>query len=288
MGAWVRGGGGVVATDDQRAEPGEETQAATGGGGTGPLAGKVCVVMGVANQWSIAWAITEAMAAAGGRLVVTCLDERAKRSTDALVAGLPGATVHQVNVESDAEMDGFFAALDRDHGRIDALVHSIAFAPPAELKGRFLDTSREGFLLTHSISVYSLIAAARRAAPLMANGGSVTTLTYLGSQRAFPRYNVMGVAKAALEATVRYLAMELGEQRVRVNAISAGPVKTAAARGIPGFMEMYKLAAERSPLKEPLDPAQVGAAAVYLASDGAAAITGETLYVDSGYHMIGM
>lgn len=263
-------------------------QAAGAGSGIGPLAGKTCVVMGVANRWSIASAIAEAMAGAGARLVVSYLDERAKRDADALVADVPGALSYQCNVESDEELDAFAAALERDLGRVDALVHSIAFAPAAELKGRFLDTSREGFRLAHSISVYSLIAAAQRVAPLMTEGGSITTLTYLGSERVFPRYNVMGVAKASLEATVRYLAADLGEQRVRVNAISAGPLKTASARGIPGFTDMMKLASERAPLKDPLDPAQVGSAAVFLASDGAAAITGETLYVDSGYHIMGM
>ncbi len=252
------------------------------------LTGKNCVVMGVANRWSIAWAIAQAMAGAGGALTLTYLDERTKRDTDAFAEKVPGTRTYQCNVESDEELDVLGAALANDLGRVDALVHSIAFAPAAELTGRFLDTSREGFRLAHSVSVYSLIAAAKRITPIMTEGGSVTTLTYLGSERVFPRYNVMGVAKAALEATVRYLAADLGEERIRVNAISAGPVKTASARGIPGFSEMMKYASERAPIKEALDPAQVGAAAVFLASDGAQAITGETLYVDSGYHVMGM
>ena len=256
--------------------------------GQGPLAGKHCVVMGVQNRWSIAYAIGEAMANAGGRLAVTYLDDRARRDAEALVADRPGAAAYACNVESDQELDAFADHLKRDFGRVDALVHSIAFAPAAELAGRFLDTSRDGFKIAHSVSVYSLIAAARRVAPLMTDGGSITTLTYLGADRVFPRYNVMGVAKAALEATVRYLAADLGEQQIRVNAISAGPIKTAAARGIPGFGEMHKLATERAPLKTPTDPKQVAAAAVFLASDGASGITGDTLFVDSGYHVMGM
>ena len=254
----------------------------------GLLAGKTCVVMGIANEWSIAWAIAKAMATAGGRVAVTCLDERAKRSTDALATRIPNTTVYQVNVESDEEMDAFAAELGRDVGQVDALVHSIAYAPAAELKGRFLETSRDGFRLAHSISVYSLIAAAQRIVPLMPDGGSITTLTYLGSDRVFPKYNVMGVAKAALESTVRYLAADLGAQRIRVNAISAGPVSTASARGIPGFSDMKTLAADRMPLGDAFTPDQVGSTAVFLASDGAAAITGETIFVDGGYHVMGM
>lgn len=257
-------------------------------GGSGPLAGKVCVVMGVQNRWSIAWAIAEAMAAAGGTLAVTYADERARRDADALIADKPGAHAYQCNVESEEELDALGAALARDYERVDTLVHSIAFAPPAELKGRFLDTSREGFRLAMSVSVYSLVAATQRVAPLMTDGGSIMTLTYLGAERVFPRYNVMGVAKAALEATVRYLAVDLGEQRVRVNALSAGPIKSAAARGIPGFMDMLKLAAERAPLKAEFDAGRVGAVAAFLASDAASAITGETIYVDNGYHVMGM
>jgi enoyl-[acyl-carrier protein] reductase I len=254
----------------------------------GTLAGKHCLVMGVQNRWSIAYAIGEAMAAAGGRLAVTYLDDRAKRDAEALVAERPGAAAYGCNVESDEELDALAAALERDFGRVDALVHSIAFAPAAELQGRFLDTSRDGFRVAHSVSVYSLIAAAQRVVPLMTEGGSIITMTYLGAERVFPRYNVMGVAKAALEATVRYLAADLGEQRVRVNAISAGPIKTAAARGIPGFMDMLGVLNERAPIKDPFDATRVAAAAVFLAGDGASAITGETLYVDNGFHVMGM
>ncbi|CAA9566173.1 MAG: Enoyl-[acyl-carrier-protein] reductase [NADH] [uncultured Thermomicrobiales bacterium] len=254
----------------------------------GVMSGKTAVVMGVANEWSIAWAIAKAMAGAGASLAVTCLDERAKRATDALAAKLPGTRVYQVNVEADEELDAFAATLKSDLGQVDALVHAIAYAPAAELKGRFLETSRDGFRLSHSISVYSLIAAAQRVVPLMTDGGSITTLTYLGSERVFPKYNVMGVAKAALEASVRYLAADLGEQRIRVNAISAGPISTASARGIPGFSTMRESLEDRMPMASAFTADQVGSTAVFLASDGAAAITGETLFVDGGYHVMGM
>jgi enoyl-[acyl-carrier protein] reductase I len=253
-----------------------------------PLVGKTCLVMGIANQWSIATSIAQAMANAGATLALTCLDERAKRGADKLAAEIPGASVYQCNVESDEELDALADALRRDHPRIDALVHSIAFATADDMKGRFLDTSRDGFKLAHSVSVYSLIAAAQRVVPLMTEGGSITTLTYIGADRVFPKYNVMGVAKAALEATVRYLAADLGGQKIRVNAISAGPVNTASARGIPGFSTMKDSLSDRMPLKESFSPDQVGTTAVFLASDGAAAITGETLFVDGGYHIMGM
>ena len=252
-----------------------------------PLAGKTCLVIGIANQWSIATAIAEAMAGAGATLALSCLDERAKRGADKLAASIPNTTIYQCNVESDEELDALGAALKRDHPRIDAMVHSIAFAPAEDMKGRFLDISREGFKLAHSISAYSLIATARRVVPLMTEGGSITTMTYIGGDRVFPPYSVMGPAKASLEATVRYLAADLGEQKIRVNAISAGPVNTAAARGIPGFSTMKDSLTDRMPLKESFSPAQVGTTAVFLASDGAAAITGETLFVDGGFHMMG-
>ncbi len=262
--------------------------AAAAGTANGPLSGKVCLVMGVANEWSIAWNIAKAMAGAGATLAVTVLDERAKRTTDKLAETLPGTTVYQCNVESDEEMAALGERLTADHGRVDALVHSIAYAPANELKGRFIDTTREGFQVAHAISVYSLISSARLVMPLMAGGGSITTLAYLGADRVFPQYNVMGVAKAALEATVRYLAVDLGEQKIRVNAISAGPVATASARGIPGFSTMKGSLGDRMPMKESFTPAKVGSTAVFLASDGADAITGETIFVDGGYHVMGM
>ena len=258
-----------------------------GSSGAGALAGKTCVVMGLQNRWSIAYAIAEAMAEAGARIAVTYVDERAGRDALAL-AGRFGGTGYICNVVSDEDIDRLAADLARDYGRVNALVHSIGFAPAAELQGRFLDTSREGFRIALDISCYSLVAAAQRIAPLMTDGGSILTLTYLGADRAFPRYNVMGVAKAALESSVRYLAYDLGQQRVRVNAISAGPIKTAAARGIPGFADMYGAMLERAPLKDEFGAAHVARTAVFLASDAASAITAETIFVDNGYHAMGM
>lgn len=256
--------------------------------GSGLLAGKTCLVMGLANKWSIAWPIGQAMAEAGGTVVFSYLNERIKRDVDKLLPEIPGATAYECDVSTDEAIEAFAAAVGRDHGRIDALVHSIAFAPADELKNRFLDTTREGFRIAHDVSVYSLIAAAKRIVPLMTAGGSITTLTYLGSERAFPKYNVMGVAKASLEATVRYLAFDLGGQQIRVNAISAGPVRSFSARGIPGFDKMMDFVAESAPIKGRLDPSQVGSTAVFLASDGASAITGETIFVDGGFHAVGM
>jgi enoyl-[acyl-carrier protein] reductase I len=256
-------------------------------GAGGVLAGKTCVVMGIQNRWSIAHAIAEQMAQAGATIAVSYVDERAGRDALAL-AERYGGRGYVCNVESDEDLDRLAADLARDYGRVDALVHSIGFAPAAELAGRFLDTSREGFRVALSVSCYSLVAAAQRIAPLMTEGGSILTLTYLGADRVFPRYNVMGVAKAALESSVRYLAYDLGPQQVRVNAISAGPIKTAAARGIPGFADMYGALKERAPLKSEFDSSHVASAAVFLASDAAAAITGETIFVDNGYHAMGM
>jgi enoyl-[acyl-carrier protein] reductase I len=257
------------------------------GGGLCSLAGKTCVVMGIQNRWSIAYAIAEQMGEAGASLAVTYIDERAGRDAQA-VAERYGGKGYICNVESDEDLDRLAGDLARDFDRVDALVHSIGFAPAAELAGRFVDTSREGFRVAMSVSCYSLIATTQRIAPLMTEGGSILTLTYLGADRAFPKYNVMGVAKAALESSVRYLAYDLGPQRVRVNAISAGPVKTAAARGIPGFADMYGAMLERAPLKSEFGAAQVASVAVFLASDAAAAITAETIFVDNGYHAMGM
>jgi len=256
--------------------------------GSGLLAGKNCIVMGVLNKWSIGWSIAEAMANQGARVGITYLDDRSKREVDAFAAAHEGTTIYKVDVESDDDLDRFAEELKGDFGRVDCLVHSIGFAPQSELKNRFLETTREGFKIAHSVSVYSFIAASQRVVPLMTNGGSLITLTYLGADRAFPRYNVMGVAKAALEATVRYLAADLGEQKIRVNAISAGPIKSAAARGIPGFMDMHKHLMERAPLKDDFSATHVGGLATFLASDLSTAITGETIFVDNGYHMMGL
>jgi enoyl-[acyl-carrier protein] reductase I len=251
------------------------------------MEGRTAVVFGVANKRSIAWAIAQAFAAAGASLAITYQNERLAEEAKDLIAELPGAAAFQCDVSKDNEIDQLFAKLKSRYGKLHAVVHSIAFAPAEELKGEFLATSREGFRIAHDVSVYSLIALARAAAPLMEDGGSILTLTYYGSEKVVPHYNVMGVAKAALEASVRYLAYDLGKHRVRMNAISAGPVKTLAARGISGFGDMLKAHAERAPLQRNVDVNEVAGTAVFLCSDAGAGITGEVLYVDCGYNIMG-
>ncbi len=255
---------------------------------SGALNGKTAVVMGVQNQWSIAWGIAEALANAGAKVAITYVDDRAKKNAEQLASTVPGMKTFVCNVQDDAAITTLRGELEAEYGTIDTLVHSIAFAPADELKNRFLETSREGFKLAHEISVYSLIAVARELSPIIGQGGGILTLTYIGSDRVFPKYNVMGVAKAALEATVRYLAADLGENGIRVNAISAGPVKTASARGIPGFSEMQQAAIDKSPLGKVYGPKHVAATAVFLASDAATGITGDVIFVDGGYHAMGI
>lgn len=252
-----------------------------------PMEGRTAMVFGVANKRSIAWAIAQALQAAGARLVITYQNERLAEEAKDLIAALPGAEAFQCDVSRDEEVEQLFAQLKARYGKLHALVHSIAFAPADELKGEFLATSREGFRIAHDVSVYSLIALARAAAPLMEDGGSILTLTYYGSEKVVPHYNVMGVAKAALEASVRYLAYDLGKRRVRVNAISAGPIKTLAARGISGFGDMLKAQAERAPLQRNVDVNEVAQTALFLCSDAGSGITGEVLYVDCGYNIMG-
>jgi enoyl-[acyl-carrier protein] reductase I len=254
----------------------------------GVLTGKNAVVMGVQNEWSIAWQIAEALAAAGANVAITYVDDRARANAERLATRVPGMKTFVCNVQNDEEIVTLRGQLEAEYGHIDTLVHSIAFAPAAELANRFIDTSREGFKLAHEISVYSLIAVARELSPLMSHGGSIMTLTYLGSDRVFPKYNVMGVAKAALESTVRYLAADLGEQGIRVNAISAGPLKTASARGIPGFSAMQQQAIDKSPLGKVYDVKHVAGTAVFLASDAAPGLTGDVIFVDGGYHAMGV
>jgi len=251
------------------------------------LTGKTAVVFGVANKRSIAWAIAQRLSAAGAKLAVTYQNERLAQECKDLIAELPGAEAFQCDVSFDGEIDRLFATLKERYGKLDVLVHSIAFAPAEELKADFVQTSREGFRIAHDVSVYSLIALARAAAPLMSDGGSILTLTYYGAEKVVPHYNVMGVAKAALECSVRYLAHNLGAQRVRVNAISAGPIKTLAARGISGLSDMLKSHAERAPLKRNTDVNEVADTAVFLAGNGGAGITGEVIYVDCGYNIMG-
>ncbi len=251
------------------------------------LEGRTAVVFGVANKRSIAWAIAQELHQAGARLALTYQNERLALEAKDLVESLPGAEGFQCDVSNDAEVQRLFEQLQERYGKLDVLVHSIAYAPPAELSRPFVETSREGFRIAHEVSVYSLIALARGAAPLMTEGGSIMTLTYYGAEKVVPNYNVMGVAKAALEATVRYLASELGKQKVRVNAISAGPIKTLAARGIAGFGDMLKGHVERAPLGRNVEAEEVGRAALFLASDLSTGVTGETIYVDCGYNIMG-
>lgn len=251
------------------------------------LEGRIAVVFGVANKRSIAWSIAQALHGAGAKLIITYQNERLALEAKDLIESLPGAEAFQCDVSRDQEIDSLFSIIKERYGKLHVLVHSIAFAPADELKGEFLNTTREGFRIAHDVSVYSLVALARAAAPLMTDGGSIMTLTYYGSTRVVPRYNVMGVAKAALECSVRYLAYDLGKRRIRVNAISAGPIKTLAARGISDFSDMLKAHAERAPLQRNVDVKEVGETGLFLASDASGGITGETLYVDCGYNIMG-
>jgi enoyl-[acyl-carrier protein] reductase I len=251
------------------------------------LEGRNVVVFGVANKRSIAWSIAQGLHAAGAKLAVTYQNERLEQEAKDLILSLPGAEGFMCDVSSDAQIDQLFAKLKERYGKLHVLVHSVAFAPAEELKGDFSNTTREGFRIAHDVSVYSLIALARAAAPLMEDGGCILTMTYYGAEKVVPHYNVMGVAKAALECTVRYLAYDLGRRKIRVNAISAGPIKTLAARGISGFGEMQKSHAERAPLQRNVDVNEVGATGVFLASDASSGITGEIIYVDCGYNIMG-
>ena len=251
------------------------------------LQGRNAVVFGVANKRSIAWSIAQGLHAAGMKLAITYQNERLEQEAKDLILSLPGAEAYMCDVSKDEEIDRLFATLKERHGKLHALVHSVAYAPADELKGEFINTTREGFRVAMDVSVYSLVAVARAAAPLMEDGGSILTMTYYASEKVVPRYNVMAVAKAGLECSVRYLAYELGKKKIRVNAISAGPVKTLAARGISGFGDMLKAHAEHAPLGRNVDIAEVGSTGVFLASDASSGITGEVIYVDCGYNIMG-
>ena len=253
------------------------------------LSGKVGIVFGVANKRSIAWAIAQAWHEAGARLAFTYQGARLKENVEELAGTFgPDTLILPCDVTVDAEIDRVFTTLKEKFGTIQLLLHSVAFAPKEALEGNFLDTSREAFRVAHDVSAYSLVAVARRAAPLMSSGGSMVAMTYYGSQKVVPHYNVMGVAKASLEASARYLAHDLGPRKIRVNCISAGPVNTLAARGIAGFTEMLKHYEAHSPLKRNVLPDELGATATFLASDGGAAVTGQVIYVDCGYEIMGM
>ncbi len=252
------------------------------------LEGKTALVLGVANKWSLAYAIAQAFTREGARLILTHQGERQKETVEELAQELKAARVLACDVQQQQEIDQLAHTLRGDGGRVDTVMHSIAFANREDLSRPFLQTSRSGYLLAQEISSFSLVAIARATAPLMTAGGSLTTLTYLGSARVVPNYNVMGVAKAALEATVRYLASELGPQQIRVNAISAGPVKTASARGIKDFSKVLEAVAQHAPLRRNTDPAEVADAAVFLASDLGRGLTGNILFVDAGFQIMGM
>ncbi|MGH9331416.1 MAG: enoyl-ACP reductase FabI [Vicinamibacterales bacterium] len=254
------------------------------------LSGKFGLIVGVANKRSIAWAIAQAAAASGARLALTYQGARLEENVRELAAGLNDPLLLPLDVTSDQQIADVFTALGKEFGGLDFAVHGAAFAPREAISAPFLQTTRDAFAISLDISAYSLIALARGAAPLMERrgGGSIVTLTYLGSQRVFTNYNVMGVAKAALEATVRYLASELGALNIRVNAISAGPIKTLAASGISGFTSILQHYRDRAPLKRTIDASEVADAAMFLIGPAGRAITAEVLMVDAGYHAIGI
>jgi enoyl-[acyl-carrier protein] reductase I len=255
------------------------------------VAGKRALVVGVANKRSIAWSIARALDAEGAAVALTYQNDRTERDVRKLAEGLsrPGPVV-PLDVQDDAQMDASVAEVAAGLGGIDVLVHAVAFARQEDLSGRFTDITRDGFSLALDVSAFSLVSLAKRVEPHMreAGGGSIMTLSYIAADRAVPGYNVMGVAKAALECIVRYLAWDLGDAGIRVNAISAGPVRTLAARGIPGFGDMADAIASRTPLRREITVDEVGDTGLYLASDLSAAVSGETLFVDAGYHAMGL
>jgi enoyl-[acyl-carrier protein] reductase I len=253
------------------------------------LAGKIGLVVGVANKRSIAHAIAKAWHDAGATLAFTYQGERLRENVEELAATFgPDTLILPCDVTKDEEITRVFQEIGRKFGKLHLLLHSVAFAPREALEGNFVNTSREAFRVAHDVSAYSLVALARGAAPLMTEGGSIVAMSYYGARKVVPHYNVMGVAKAALEASTRYLAYDLGPKKIRVNCISAGPVNTLAARGISGLSEMIKHYEAHAPLKRNVVPEELGATGVFLASDGAAAITGQVLYVDCGYQIMGM
>jgi enoyl-[acyl-carrier protein] reductase I len=253
------------------------------------LSGKHGLIVGVANKRSIAWAIAQAAGAAGARLAVTYQGERLEENVRDLSETLAAPLIMPLDVASDQQIADVAAAIDREFGGLDFLVHAAAFAPQAELKQPFVETSREGFRVALDVSAYSLVGLTRAVVPLMERrgGGSVLTLTYLGSQRVFTNYNVMGIAKAALEASVRYLAADLGPKNIRVNAISAGPIKTLAASGISGFSGILQVYRDRAPLRRNVEAAEIADTAVFLLGSAARGITGEIVMVDGGFHVSG-
>ncbi|AOV07749.1 enoyl-ACP reductase FabI [Sporosarcina ureilytica] len=253
------------------------------------LTGKNFIIMGVANKRSIAWGIAKALNEAGANLIFTYQGERLKREVERLIPELnqENTLLVECDVTSDESIDNAFGTIAEQYSVVDGLAHCIAFAKREELTGDFSDTSRDGFQLAHDISAFSLVAVSKAVKPLLKEGGSILTLTYLGGERVVKNYNIMGVAKASLDASVKYLANDFGQHGIRVNSISAGPIRTLAAKGIAGFNENLKVIEEKAPLRRTTNPEEVGKAAVFLLSDLASGVTGENLHVDSGYHIIG-
>jgi enoyl-[acyl-carrier protein] reductase I len=251
------------------------------------LDSKKGLIIGVANKHSIAWAIAQSAVGQGAQLIFTYQNERLRENVEELVATMPGAKAFPCDVGDDAQIASLIQHVQNEVGTLEFLVHSVAFAPREELTGQFVNTTRQGFATALDVSAYSLVAVTKAALPLMTNGGSVVTLTYLGAERVVPHYNVMGVAKAALEASVRYLAHDLGPKNIRVNAISAGPIKTLAARGVSGISKMVDHHREFAPLRRATEQGEVGDTALFLISPLGRGITGEVIYVDGGYHILG-
>jgi enoyl-[acyl-carrier protein] reductase I len=253
------------------------------------LKGKTGLILGVANKWSIAWAIAQALSAAGMRLAFTYQGERLQKNVMGLTESMPNTPLYPCDVTDETQIKELFQNLSQDFDGLDCLIHSVAFAKREELSGEFVNTSKEGYLMAQEISSYSLTAVTREALPLMekAGGGSIITLTYFGGEKVVPNYNVMGVAKAALEMSVRYLAEDMGPRNIRVNAISAGPIKTLAASGVSGFSNITEVMKEKAPLRRNIEAAEVGDTALFLASPLSRGITGEVIHVDAGYHIKG-
>jgi enoyl-[acyl-carrier protein] reductase I len=255
----------------------------------GILSGKTGVIFGVANKRSIAWAIAKAWHKAGAKLIFNYQGDRLKENVEDLVADFGSdVPLYPCDVTNDEEIDGFFAKVKEHTPKVDLLLHSVAYAPKEALEGDFVSTTRDAFKVAHDVSAYSLVALAQRVAPLMTDGGSIVAMSYYGAAKVVPHYNVMGVAKASLEASTRYLAYDLGPKKIRVNCISAGPVQTLAARGISGFSSMLKHYEEHAPLKRSCSTEELGQTGIFLASEGSAAITGQVIYVDGGYEIMGM
>jgi enoyl-[acyl-carrier protein] reductase I len=252
------------------------------------LQNKFGIIFGVANKRSIAWATAQALSEAGARLAFTYQGERLKENVEALTKGMAGSLVLPCDVTKIEEVDETFRRVGEEFGRLDFLIHSVAYAPKEELEGAFVDTSREGFLVALEVSAYSLARLSRAAAPLMTDGGSIVSMTYYGAEKVVPNYNVMGVAKAALEASTRYLAADLGKRNIRVNAISAGPINTLSARGVSNMGTMLRHHAERAPLGRNVEAREVGNCALFLCSPLSSGITGEVIHVDCGYNIMAL